>query len=535
MTRTDPSFAVTMRLLLFLSAVLIALSPAEAQSRRRGRARTQRPVVGINLAGPADWNTEMPFEDMFRFSRPWVSQVQGAGWGKGPKLDVDEHGWVRQLNAGCFAESPVCTVHGGHYPVGEYTLRYEGKGSVELSNGAAVRRKGAGHMLIQVDSAQRSMMLRLRETDPEDPVRNIRLLIPGADSRSKTSPFRADFLDRWSGFAAIRFMDWMETNNSEIQRWSDRPTVEDATWSKKGVPVEVMVDLANRLHADPWFCMPHQADDDYVRRFAEVVKARLDRDLRVHVEYSNELWNGLFAQARYAQAQGQEAGLADKPWVAGWRYTAQRSVEIFEVWEDVFGGAKRLVRVLATQAANPFVSEQILTHEAAHEHADVLAVAPYISLNAGPRSDPTAAEVAGWDLDRLFSHIEQRSLPKAITAMARQKEVADRHGLQMVAYEAGQHLVGIGSGQNNPRVEALFKAANADPRMEQVYDRYHAAWANAGGGLMCHFSSVTAWGKYGSWGLLQYADDDPEQSPKLRAVRRWAREQGQRLPKRRER
>ena len=85
------------------------------------------------------------------------------------------------------------------------------------------------------------------------------------------------------------------------------------------------------------------------------------------------------------------------------------------------------------------------------------------------------------------------------------------------------------------RVEALFKAANADPRMEQVYDRYHAAWAKVGGGMMCHFSSVSAWSKYGSWGLLQYADDDPSASPKLRAVRSWARAQGQKLSKQRAR
>ncbi|MGC6486303.1 MAG: hypothetical protein ACON4Z_01540 [Planctomycetota bacterium] len=519
-----------MKALPLLSAALLALAPLDAQTRSRAR-----PVVGINLAGPADWNTEMPFEDMFRFSRPWVSQRPGAAWGKGPALELDERGWVRRLEEGCFAESPVCTVHGGHYPVGRYTLRFDGKGRLDLSNGGAVQRKGRGHLSVEVGSAARSMMLRLRETDPEDPVRNIRLLIPGADGRAKTSPFRADFLERWAGFASIRFMDWMETNNSEIRAWADRPTLEDATWSKQGVPVEVMVDLANRLQAEPWFCMPHQADDDYVRRFAQAVKAGLDRRLRVHVEYSNELWNGLFAQARYAQAQGLEAGLADKAWVAGWRYTAQRSVEIFDIWEDVFGGTKRLVRVLATQAVNPFVSEQILTHEDAYRSADVLAVAPYISLNAGPRSDPSAADVAGWDLDRLFAHVDARSLPKATTAMRKQKEVADRYGLGLVAYEAGQHLVGIGSGQNNAQVEALFKAANADPRMEQVYDRYHAAWSEAGGGLMCHFSSVTAWSKYGSWGLLQYADDDPAASPKLRAVRSWARAQGQKVAKRRRR
>ncbi len=524
-----------MRSLLMLSAAVLLVAPADAQSRRRSRASAARPVVGINLAGPADWNTELPFEDMFRFARPWVSQTRGAAWGKGPPLAVDERGWVRELAEGAFAESAVCTVQGGHYPIGDYTLRFDGKGSLDLSNGNTVKRKGSGQVTFRVDAANRSMLLRLRETDPKDPVRNVRLLIPGAAGGSKSSPFRADFLQRWAGFSAIRFKDWMLTDNSAIQGWDERPLVEDATWSRKGVPVEVMVELANRLQADPWFCMPHQADDEYVRQFAQLVKARLNRSLRVYVEYSNELWNGIYEQTRWTQDQGAKAQLATQRRVAGWRYGAARSVEMFDIWEEVFGGTKRLVRVLASQAYNPYVSEQVLSHEDAYTKTDVLAVAPYISLNAGPQSDPTADEVARWDLDRLFEHIDERALPRATAAMAQQKEIADRYGLQLVAYEAGQHLVGIGSGQNNRRVEALFKAANADPRMEQVYDRYHAAWAKVGGGMMCHFSSVTAWSKYGSWGLLQYADDDPSASPKMRAVRSWARAQGQKLSKQRAR
>lgn len=53
--------------------------------------------------------------------------------------------------------------------------------------------------------------------------------------------------------------------------------------------MEAMLDLANRLDADPWFCIPHLADDDFVRRFAELVKQRLEPERSVYVEYSNEV------------------------------------------------------------------------------------------------------------------------------------------------------------------------------------------------------------------------------------------------------
>ena len=55
------------------------------------------PRLGINLAGPADWMTELPFVDVFRTSRPWISQKRGASWGQGPELMLDEYGWVKRL------------------------------------------------------------------------------------------------------------------------------------------------------------------------------------------------------------------------------------------------------------------------------------------------------------------------------------------------------------------------------------------------------------------------------------------------------
>ena len=43
-----------------------------------------------------------------------------------------------------------------------------------------------------------------------------------------------------------------------------------------GMSVEYMVQLANDLDADPWFNMPHLADDTFVRNFATHVRDHLD-------------------------------------------------------------------------------------------------------------------------------------------------------------------------------------------------------------------------------------------------------------------
>ncbi len=56
-----------------------------------------KPALGMNLNGPADWNTELPFVDVFRLSRQWISQKKGQPWGKGPVLELDAQGWVKRL------------------------------------------------------------------------------------------------------------------------------------------------------------------------------------------------------------------------------------------------------------------------------------------------------------------------------------------------------------------------------------------------------------------------------------------------------
>ncbi len=485
--------------------------------------------LGINLAGPADWNTELPFVDVFRLSRRWISQREGAGWGKGPTLELDQQGWVKQLAPNCWAETLLCTIEGGHYPSGDYTVLYDGDGRIELAGAATeVIWRKPGRMVVRVDASRGAIFLRLRETSPVNPVHNIQVLMPGfATVAVRDHPWHPAFLRRWQGMAVIRFMDFMKTNNSRIHVWSDRPRPDDATWTTRGMPAELLIDLANRLEADPWLCIPHAADDDFVRRLATLVQGRLDPKRIVYLEYSNEVWNRIFAQHRYAAEQGQRLGLADKPWEAAWRFTASRSVEIFRIWEDVFGDAKRFVRVLPTQAANPYVSEQVLKFQNAYRHADALAIAPYISLNLRPGGEPGAEEVQDWTTDQVLDRLEKKSLPEAVAAIERQKVLADRFGLRLIAYEAGQHAVGVAGGENNEKLTRLLHAVNVHPRMGALYTAYYNRWQETGGDLMCVFSSVSRWSKWGSWGILQYADEAPRDAPKFMATMKWAKANGQ--------
>jgi hypothetical protein len=504
-----------------LLALACALPAAAADAPRPG------PRLGINIAGPADWNSELPFADVFRLSRPWISQRKGAGWGKGPALDLDERGWVRRLEPDCWAETLLCTIEGGHYPAGRYAVLYEGEGTIDLWGAAAVESRAPGRLTARVDPSKGAIFLRLTATDPANPVRAIRVIPPGLEEGLRENPWSPQFLDRWRGVACLRFMDLQETNNSPIASWADRPRPDGATFSERGVPLELLADLANRLEADPWFCIPHRADDDFVRRFATLAKERLDPRRKVFVEYSNEVWNGMFRQNAYAAERGKALGFGDKPWEAAWRYTAVRSVEIFRIWEDVFGGRERLVRVLPSQAANAYVSRQIVEFRDAWRSADALVIAPYVSFNVARDGKLLASEVAKWTVERLLDHIETVALPEAVGWIRESKKVADERGLRLVAYEAGQHLVGVGGAENDEALTRLLQAANRHPRMGAIYRKYLEAWEREGGDLLCHFSSVSKWSKWGSWGLLEHADEDPRTSPKFMAVMEWAKARGQ--------
>ena len=107
-------------------------------------------------------------------------------------------------------------------------------------------------------------------------------------------------------------------------------------------------------------------------------------------------------------------------------------------------------------------------------------------------------------------------------AVQRQKSIAQfntvqPYGLDLIAYESGQHLVGVGEWRNNTKLTALLNAANRHPRMYDAYIDDISGWNSIGGGLMTAFASCYTPSRYGSWGLLEFQDQPLSQAPKMRA------------------
>lgn len=62
----------------------------------------------------------------------------------------------------------------------------------------------------------------------------------------------------------------------------------------------------------------------------------------------------------------------------------------------------------------------------------------------------------------------------------------------------------------------MFIQANRDPRMGEIYQEVITQWYNLGGGLFMNFSDISPSTKWGSWGSLEYINQDS--SPKYDAL-----------------
>src|SRR5690606_3686334 len=96
--------------------------------------------------------------------------------------------------------------------------------------------------------------------------------------------------------------------------------------------------------------------------------------------------------------------------------------------------------------------------------------------------------------------------------------ITEAHQLSLIAYEGGQHLVGVAGMENNDTLTALFHATNRQPAMYTLYMDYLTQWHRLGGGLFVNFSSVDTFTKWGSWGVLEYQDQPLDDAPKYRAL-----------------
>jgi hypothetical protein len=475
-------------------------------------AQTTRPI-GVNLSYVTDYSTELVFTNAFRQCRPWISSnADNTGpWDTQVNIPLRPDGYPIQIpyNNGVAPSQKVKTLLlwdlFSATPTGVFRLKTSGTGQIRLSNGASGIYNSPCDVLVPVNDA---IILEILSSDFNDPVHDIRFILPEYINNYQEQVFTDELLSFLADFGVIRFMDFTQTNGSPIVSWSDRTPSNYYTQAKYGGAAwEYVVQLANTLHKDIWINIPHKANDAYVDSLASFIQAGLNPALKIYLEYSNEVWNGGFSQHAECAQMAQNIGFSGQPWERAWKYTAKRSADVFDAFEQVFSDNSRLVKIIPSQAANSWLTNQLVTffndpaYNPGQVTADAIAIAPYFGHTVADNivannqvntiTTPQIIEALRDDLAEAGNWITQNAA------------VADNHHLTLVAYEGGQHLVGTGSNINNAVLTQKLIAANRDSAMQALYCDYLDLWYQNTTTLFCHYASIQRYSPYGSWGLME--------------------------------
>ncbi len=533
--------------------------------------------LALGLAGIVDWSVEQPFIDVMKTARPWIGHLPDQ-WGGMTEHDLseagylDEHGWPMAIPAKIVGISTLVLTDMPEAAVslaGRYRLRFEGDGAVDVSGSVADVDYGDGEILFDYTPGLGAVIVTISDSDPKgigDYVRNISVVnLANAARFDADKVFNPSWVERVNSFGLLRFMDWMNTNDSDLAHWSDRPRPDDYTYARNGAPVEIMVRLANELGADPWFNMPHLATDEFIRSFAEYVHSALDPERTAFVEFSNEVWNWQFTQAVWAEDRARERWGVENGWM---QYYGMRAAQTAKLWKEVFGASAgdRLITVISTQTAWRGLEADVLNaprwveenqdiNNPPADYVDAYAIAGYFGRVLGtPERAPlvrawieSSARAAESTADAMKlsgaarkKEVDARRFDAAIAITAQELrdgsvtgdmtdtladlltltipyhvDVADRYNLDLIMYEGGSHVAGVGEVIDDESLTEFFVALNYSNQMGDLYADLLRGWRSLGGQYFNVYADVQQPGKWGSWGALRHLDD---QNPRWEAI-----------------
>lgn len=527
-------------LFLLLSSVLI-IDGANATPNTRS-------PIGVNSNEVMDDDASIPFINIFKTSIPFE---EARPWLTKGKVVYDKDGWPKKLNGGQAGTRFLYKLPRNTVPEGNYTVLYDGEGILTYSDDAKLVHREKGKDIISIKAGKDKefrVKLIIKNSNPDDYLRNIRVIMPGGvcsnnpykrvnhekqcrgsrylafEHYHKSLIFNPAYLSYMKDFKVIRFMNMSGITRNPISNWEDRPKLTDATWAGKqgvrGAPLEIMVSLANRLNADPWFNIPHKADNNFVRQYAQYVKANLKPGLKAYVEYTNEAWNSIFTQSHYVKDMGERMQLDSDRDKGGYKYFSLRSVQIFDMWEQTFGGTDRIVRVMGSWTGWTRLSEMLLSYRNAYKKTDAIAIAPYFFPSF--KSAKKARSVSQL-FKLMYDPKEKYSIPKVLGYIHKNAQTAEKFGVDLIAYEGGQHLVDWKSRNIKSHPTKLMIAANKDWRMAKAYSVFMRGWRDNGGKLFVNFSAPRTYQWFGSWGTKEYITQPISKAPKHRALMQYAR------------
>ncbi|MEW5830049.1 MAG: hypothetical protein AB1846_14235, partial [Chloroflexota bacterium] len=255
--------------------------------------------------GALDWDPTEMFADAMKTFRE-VTRPDGL-----TPVPLDARGWPLD-------DCRFLVWHGLGRESGTYRLKFTGQANTITAAGATVQNKqynAATNTTTADVIINGADYLYLTFTGTNGGVKNVKLMLPG---HNFSETWNRDFLAALEPIPVIRLMDFTATNWNHVVTWSDRTLPNAATqqshpagygWQGKGIAWEYAIDLLNVTDKDGWINIPAEANDAYVQSLINLIKnggngfAPLEADRKLYIEYSNEVWNGMFDQTQFNYEQ----------------------------------------------------------------------------------------------------------------------------------------------------------------------------------------------------------------------------------------
>jgi hypothetical protein len=178
--------------------------------------------VGVNLGGPAYWSTEWVFVDVMKVSSEWVSldypglQEQGP-WGNGQTINLREDGYPSFLLPGQILAKLILRNVQRRAPSGVYVCLFDGDGVIDFGFDSSVVSIAKNRIEFSFTPTWKDgctsaycgdngIFLQILNTNPLNPIRNIRVIMPGFEHVYASMPFHPLFLKNIKYYSVLRFM-----------------------------------------------------------------------------------------------------------------------------------------------------------------------------------------------------------------------------------------------------------------------------------------------------------------------------------------
>lgn len=309
----------------------------------------------------------VPFADIFKTARPFESDRPDLVKEKNGWPCFNKQG--EKIKTNLLQSAKAGSVPNGIYPVhysGQVKINVKGAKLVNCPDGRTTTKNKQTRKCLDINIPKQlnsnGITIEVESKEKGACLEDLKIILPGGEPNyekqmeedPKKIVFNSDYIDYLKPFKVLRMMNLMYASprlpevcrkiqqasiikNPKVYSWNNlsdeakdcttdssydrtpenRAKLTDATWGVsyntdkrnwRGVPMEVAAELIKQTGTDPWVNIPHNASKEYVRELAknmaEVKKE--NPDVKIHVEYSNEVWNGRFWGAKFIQASTKD-------------------------------------------------------------------------------------------------------------------------------------------------------------------------------------------------------------------------------------